>query len=176
MNLSNKQIAILAEDIYEDLELWYPYYRLQEEGIKVKIVAPLAKEYHSKHGYPVQADLSADETRVEDFDGIVIPGGFAPDRLRRYPAILNLVRGVYEKGGLIASICHGAWVVISAGIIKGKQATCFFAIKDDLINAGANYMDQEVVVDDNLITSRTPQDLPVFLLTIITYLKGNRKN
>ncbi len=175
MNLSNKQIAILAEDIYEDLELWYPYYRLQEEGIKVKIVAPLAKEYHSKHVYPVQADLSADEARVEDFDGIVIPGGFAPDRLRRYPAILNLVRGVYEKGGLIASICHGAWVVISAGIMKGKQATCFFAIKDDLINAGANYMDQEVVVDENLITSRTPQDLPIFLSTIITYLKSNNK-
>lgn len=171
MTLEKKQIAILVEDMYEDLELWYPYYRLREEGVEVKIIGPLAKEYHSKHGYPAKAELSANEVRAEGFDGIVIPGGFAPDRLRRYSSILNLVRGVYEKGGLIASICHGAWVIISAGIVKGKQATCFFAIKDDLINAGAIYMDQEVVIDNNLITSRTPQDLPAFLSAIIAYLK-----
>lgn len=171
MVLSKKRMAILVEDMYEDLELWYPYYRLREEGAVVRIIGPFAKEYHSKHGYPAEADLVADEAKAEEFDGIIIPGGFAPDRLRRYPAILNLVKGVYEKGGLIASICHGAWVIISAGIVKGKQATCFFAIKDDLINAGAIYLDQEVVIDNNLITSRTPQDLPAFLPAIITYLK-----
>jgi protease I len=101
----------------------------------------------------------------------VVPGGFAPDRLRRYPAVLNLVRGIFEKGGVVASICHGAWVLISAGIIKGKRATCVSAIKDDLINAGATYLDQEVVVDGNLVTSRTPRDLPAYLPAIITALK-----
>ena len=171
MSLKGKRIAILAEDMYEDLELWYPYYRLVEEGAEVKIIGPEAKEYQSKHGYPVQADLSADKVKADDFDGVVVPGGFAPDRLRRYPAILSIVRGVFEKGGLVSSICHGAWVLISAGIMNGKQATCVSAVKDDLINAGATYLDQEVVVDGNLVTSRTPQDLPSFLPAIITALK-----
>jgi len=171
MSLKGKQIAILAEDIYEDLELWYPYYRLVEEGAEVKVVGPEDKEYHSKHGYPVQAEFAADKVKVDDFDGVVVPGGFAPDRLRRYSAVLNLVRGVFEKGGMVASICHGAWVLVSAGIMKGKRATCVSAIKDDLINAGATYLDQEVVVDGNLVTSRTPQDLPSFLPAIITALK-----
>jgi len=171
MSLKGKRIAILAEDMYEDLELWYPYYRLVEEGAEVKIIGPEAKEYQSKHGYPVQADLSADKAKVDNFDGVVVPGGFAPDRLRRYPAILNLVRGVFEKGGVVASICHGAWVLISAGIMKGKRATCVSAIKDDLINAGAIYLDQEVVIDGNLITSRTPRDLPAYLPAIIAALK-----
>ena len=171
MSLKGKRIAILAEDMYEELELWYPYYRLVEEGAEVKIIGPEDKEYHSKYGYPVQADLSANKVKADDFDGVVIPGGFSPDRLRRYPAILNLVRGVFEKGGVVASICHGAWVLISAGIMKGKRATCVSAIKDDLINAGATYLDQEVVIDGNLVTSRTPQDLPSFLPAIITALK-----
>ncbi|MHC2994168.1 MAG: type 1 glutamine amidotransferase [Candidatus Atribacteria bacterium] len=171
MSLKGKRIAILAEDMYEDLELWYPYYRLVEEGAEVKIIGPEAKEYQSKHGYPVQADFAANEVNVDEFDGVVIPGGFAPDRLRRYPKILSIVREVFEKGGLISSICHGAWVLISAGIMKGKRATCVSAIKDDLINAGATYLDQEVVVDGNLVTSRTPQDLPSFLPAIITALK-----
>jgi len=171
MSLKGKRIAILAEDMYEDLELWYPYYRLVEEGAEVKIIGPEAMEYQSKHGYPVQADLSADKAKVDNFDGVVVPGGFAPDRLRRYPAILNLVQGVFEKGGIVASICHGAWVLISAGIMKGKRATCVSAIKDDLINAGAIYLDQEVVIDGNLITSRTPRDLPAYLPAIIAALK-----
>ena len=171
MGLTGKRIAILAEDLYEDLELWYPYYRLVEEGAEVKIIGPEAKEYQSKHGYPVQADLSADKVKADDFDGVVVPGGFAPDRLRRYSAVLNLVQGVFEKGGVVTSICHGAWVLISAGIMIGKRATCVSAIKDDLINAGATYLDQEVVIDGNLITSRTPQDLPAYLPAIITALK-----
>jgi len=171
MSLKGKRIAILAEDMYEDLELWYPYYRLVEEGAEVKIIGPEAKEYQSKHGYPVQADLSADKVKADDFDGVIVPGGFAPDRLRRYPAILSIVRGVFEKGGLVASICHGPWVLISANIMKGKQTTGVISLKDDLINAGAIYLDKEVVVDNNLITSRTPQDLPAFLPAIITALK-----
>lgn len=171
MSLKGKRIAILAEDMYEELELWYPYYRLVEEGAEVKIIGPEVKNYHSKHGYPVQADLSADKVKADDFDGVVVPGGFAPDRLRRYSAVLNLVRGVFEKDGVVTSICHGAWVLISAGIMKGKRATCVSAIKDDLINAGAIYLNQEVVVDGNLVTSRTPQDLPSFLPAIITAFK-----
>lgn len=169
-SLKGKKVAILAEKLYEDIELWYPYYRLLEAGAQVRIIGPKAKLYESKHGYLAKAEASASEVSPDDFNGVVVPGGYAPDRLRRYPAVLNLVRGVYEKGGVVAAICHGAWVPISAGIVKGKRATCVSAIKDDLINAGATYLDQEVVVDGKLITSRTPKDLPAFLPAIISAL------
>lgn len=172
MSLKGKRVAVLAEDMYEDPELWYPYYRLLEEGAEVQIVGPEAKVYHSKYGYPVQASVAASEVSAKDFDGVVVPGGFAPDRLRRYPAVLNLVRGIFEKGGVVAAICHAAWVPISAGIMKGKRATCVSAIKDDLINAGAIYLDQKVVVDGRLVSSRTPADLPAFMPAVIEALKG----
>ena len=113
----------------------------------------------------------ASEVSADDFDGVVVPGGFAPDRLRRYEAVLDLVHGVHEKGGVVAAICHAAWVPISAGIMKGKRATCLSAIKDDLINAGADYVDKEVVVDGKLVTSRTPRDLPAFMPAIIAALE-----
>lgn len=170
MSLNGKRIVVLAEDMYEDLELWYPYYRLLEEGAEVTLVGPEAKTYESKYGYPAKAERAAAEVRVEDVDAVVVPGGFAPDRLRRYPAVLDLVRGVFEKGGVVAMICHAAWVPISAGILKGKRATCVSAIKDDLINAGATYVDEAVVVDGNLISSRTPADLPAFMPAIIAAL------
>lgn len=170
MSLNGKRIVVLAEDMYEDPELWYPYYRLLEEGAEVTIVGPEAKVYESKHGYPARAEVAAAKVRVEDVDGVVVPGGFAPDRLRRYPEVLNLVRGVYEKGGVVAMICHAAWVPISAGILKGRRATCVSAIKDDLVNAGATYVDEAVVVDGNLISSRTPADLPAFMPAIIAAL------
>jgi protease I len=170
MSAKGKRVAILVEDIYEDPELWYPYYRLLEEGVKVTLVGPEAKVYTSKHGYPAKADVAAEAVSANDFDGIVVPGGFAPDRLRRYPAVLNLVRGINAKGGLVAAICHAGWVPISAGILKGKRGTCVAAIKDDMINAGMTYLDEAVVVDGNLVTSRTPADLPQFMPAIIAVL------
>ena len=172
MKLKGMKIAILVEDFYNEFELWYPYYRLLEEGAEVKLVGPVAKVYESKHGLPAKADLSAAEVKAVDFQGIIIPGGYAPDKLRRYPKILDLVRGIFEKGGIVASICHGPWVLISANIMKGKKTTAVIALKDDLVNAGAIYLDKEVVIDNNLITSRTPKDLPAFLPAIIAALQN----
>jgi protease I len=170
MSVKGKRVAILVEDMYEDPELWYPYYRLLEEGANVTLVGPAAKVYVSKHGYPAQAAVAASEVSADDFDAVVVPGGFAPDRLRRHPEVLALVKGVFDKGRLVGAICHAAWVPISAGILKGKRATCVAAIKDDVINAGALYVDEAVVVDGNLVTSRTPADLPAWLPAMIAVL------
>ena len=171
MKLQGKRIAVLAENMYQEMELWVPYYRLKEEGADVKVVAPEKKTYTSKTGYPVSADVAAADVSAKDFDGVVIPGGYAPDMMRRYPAMLNLVKGCFEQGKPVAAICHAGWVPASAGILKGKTATCFFAIKDDVINAGARYVDKEVVVDGHLITSRQPDDLPAFCREIIGVLQ-----
>jgi protease I len=172
MELKGRRIAILAEDMYQELELWYPLLRMREAGAEVTIVGmPGVEEYHSKLGYPVEVDVAADAVSADDFDAVIIPGGYAPDRIRRHQPMLDLVRGIFERGGVVAAICHGAWVPISAGIMKGRQATCFSAIKDDVINAGATYVDIEVLQDGNLITSRVPQDLPAFCRTIISALK-----
>ena len=172
MELKGKRIAILAEDNYQELELWYPLLRMREAGAEVVVIGmPGVEQYHSKLGYPVTVDATADDVSAEDFDALIVPGGYAPDRMRRHQAMIDLVRGVYERGGIIAAICHAAWVLVSAGIMKGKRATCVPAIKDDVINAGAIYMDEEVVQDGNRITSRVPSDLPAFCRTIITALK-----
>lgn len=172
MAVKGKRVAILVEDLYEDLELWYPYYRLLEAGVHVTLVGPAAKMYASKHGYEAMAEVAASDVSADDFDGVIVPGGYAPDRMRRDQAMLDLVRGVFEKGGLVAQICHAAWVPISAGILKGKRATCVSAIKDDLINAGAIYIDEAVVIDGNLVSSRTPADLPAYMPAILDVLNG----
>ncbi len=172
MELKGKRIAILAEDNYQELELWYPLLRMREAGAEVVVIGmPGVEQYHSKLGYPVTVDATADDVSAEDFDALIVPGGYAPDRMRRHQAMIDLVRGVSERGGIIAAICHAAWVLVSAGIMKGKRATCVPAIKDDVINAGAIYVDEEVIQDGNLITSRVPSDLPAFCRTIITALK-----
>lgn len=130
------------------------------------------REYKSKEGYPAKEELSIKKAQTNDFDAVVIPGGYAPDILRRYPEVNNFVRDMYRRRKLVAAICHAGWVLISAGILKGKKVTGFYAIKDDLINAGAQFLDKEVVVDGNLITSRNPYDLPAFCAEIIKKLKN----
>jgi protease I len=171
--LKGKRVAIFAEDLYEDLELWYPLLRLKEEGAEVVVVGPgEAKEYHGKYGYPVAVDQAIGDVDAQQFDAVVIPGGYAPDRMRRHASMVAFVREMAQSGKIVAAICHGAWMLASAEVVAGKTVTCFFAIKDDLVHAGATYRDAEVVVDGNLITSRQPADLPAFLGAIIAALKG----
>lgn len=167
MNLSGKRIALLVADLYQELEFWYPYYRLGEEGAVVVTVGPEQGIVKSKLGYPAEASLAADQAKAEDFDAIVIPGGYAPDLMRRSPAMVQLVREAFDQDKVVAAICHAGWMLVSAGVVKGKRVTGFFSIKDDLKNAGAEWVDQEVVRDGNLITSRTPDDLPAFCRAII---------
>ena len=168
MNQKSKKVAILVEDLYQVLEVWYPILRLKEAGIETVTVGTGSKEiYGSKEGYPCKAAVTIDKLKDSDFDGVIIPGGYAPDILRRFPAVNQFVKNLYQNGKVVAAICHGGWVLVSAGILKGKKITCFFAIKDDLIGAGARYVDEEVVVDENLITSRKPEDLPRFVEEII---------
>ena len=171
MELKGKSIAILIEDMYNEFEFWYPYYRMKEAGANVTVVGTGAKEYHSKIGLPAPGGTSAGSVNAVDFDAVIVPGGFAPDRMRRSADLLKFVRDVFQQGKVVAAICHAGWVLVSAGVLKGKRATCFFAIKDDVVNAGANYVDQEVVRDGNLITSRMPDDLPAFCREIIAALK-----
>ena len=167
-----KKIAVLVEDLYQVLEVWYPYLRLREEGIRTVLVGTgRQKEYKSKDGYPAQEELSIKNAKGDDFDGVVIPGGYAPDLLRRYDEVNQFVKKMFEAGKVVAAICHGGWVLVSADVIKDKEVTAFFAIKDDMINAGGKFHDKEVVVDGNLITSRNPYDLPAFCREIVKQLK-----
>lgn len=172
MALSGKKVAVLAEDNYQELELWYPVLRMREAGAEVVIVGTgSAPTYASKHGYPVTVNATANDVSAADFVAVIVPGGFAPDRLRRYPAVLKLVREAFNQGKVVGAICHAGWVLVSAGILKGKRATCVPAIKDDVMNAGATYVDEEVVVDGNLVTSRVPDDLPAFCRAILAILE-----
>ncbi len=166
----NKKIMIFAESYYEDLELWYPKLRLIEEGAKVTVAGTGDKAYKGKNGYPIEVDGSIEDYNAKNFSAVVIPGGWAPDKLRRYDGILDFVREMHKDRKVIAAICHAPWVLASAGIIKGRKLTCVSAIKDDIVNAGAEYFDKEVVVDGNIITSRMPNDLPAFCREIIKAL------
>lgn len=168
MELKGKLAIVLVEEFYEDLELWYPYYRLKEAGAEVKILGmPGVNSYGSKHGYPVHPDSTPQDIDPNTVDILVVPGGYAPDKIRRHPEMLELVKNVFSHGGIVAMICHAGWVPISAGIVKGMRVTSIGAIRDDLMNAGAQWVDEEVVVDGNLISSRSPADLPAFCRAII---------
>lgn len=171
MECAGKKVAILVEELFNVYEFWYPYYRLLEAGAKVVVVGSgRAEKYNGKPGTDVQQDVSADDVKAADFDGIIIPGGFAPDMMRRYPAMVQLVAEGVAQGKVVAAICHAGWMLASAKVLKGRRVTSFFAIKDDLIHAGANWVDEAVVVDGKIITSRTPDDLPDFMRAVVKEL------
>jgi len=170
--LSGKKILMFVDDIYEDLELWYPKLRLTEAGAKVYVAGPEKnKTYYGKHGYPCKSDIAIEKTDPSKYNALVIPGGFAPDKLRRSKKVLSITKHFYNSNKLIAHICHAGWIPISAGIMKGYKCTSTPGIKDDILNAGAEWLDQPVVVDRNMISSRKPDDLPEFCAAIIDYLK-----
>jgi protease I len=170
-SLSGKRVAVLVEKFYEDLELWYPVLRLREAGCRVRIVGPKAGEtYLSKHGYPATADTTIGEVKAGDFDAVIVPGGYAPDHMRRHKAMIDLVADAARQGKVVAAICHGPWMLCSARCLKGRKVTGFYAIRDDVENAGGVWEDAAVVRDGNIVTSRTPDDLPDFLKGIIAAL------
>ena len=168
MNLKGKRVAVLVEQQYQEMEVWYPVYRLREAGCEVVMVGPEAgKTYASKLGYPAKSDAAAADVNASQFHAIVVPGGFAPDYIRRSEPMLKLVRDLFAAGKPVAAICHGPWVLCSTPALKGKTATGFHSIKDDMVNAGATFVDREVVVDGNVITSRKPDDLPAFVVALM---------
>ena len=175
--LQDVKVAVLLAKMHEESELWYPVRRLKEAGATVVIVAEEAgKKYKGKHGLPARSDKAFAQIKPDSYDGVVIPGGFGPDYLRHSKACLRLVKELFEIGKMVAFICHAGWVPISAGILKGKRATSVPNIKDDMINAGCRWEDNALVVDQNLISSRDPDDLPNFMTGIIKYLvKGTRQ-
>jgi protease I len=172
MRLQGKKVALLVDNVYQEMELWYPFYRLREAGAEVVTVGAVAGQtYASKFGYPCTAEKSYDQVSADDFSGVIVPGGFAPDHMRRHSACKQLVADFNRQGKLVAAICHAGWVLCSAhGMLRGRKATSFFAIKDDMVNAGADWVDEEVVVDANLVTSRKPDDLPAFMKACLEVL------
>ncbi len=171
MSIIGKKVLLFAGPLYEDLELWYPKIRLEEEGVVTTVAGLGERTYQGKRGYPVTVDVNVEQVEAAGFDGLVIPGGFAPDQMRRSAKVLDVTREIYQAGKPVAFICHAGWVPISARILKGKRATSVRAIKDDMENAGAIWEDRAVVVDGNLISSRTPADLPQFCRALLAALE-----
>ena len=167
--LAGRKVGVLVDNYYQELEVWYPLLRMREAGAEVfTIGSKTGTTYKSKLGYPVKSDRSVGDVSVEDFDVLIIPGGWAPDYMRRNPQFVDLVADSDRTGKVIGAICHGPWLLCSAGVLKGRRVTAFYSIRNDILNAGAHYADDEVVVDKNLITSRTPDDLPAFCRAIIS--------
>ncbi len=175
--MKGSTILLLVENLYEDLELQYPKYRFLEAGAKVVVAGPNSGEvYKGKNGYPQKADISFDQVHPTDFQALIIPGGYAPDHLRINNHVLEITKHFHKNQKLIAFICHAGWVPISAGILKGVKCTSYAAIKDDMINAGAKWVDEPVVIDGHFISSRSPQDLPVFCPAIIQFLQTAKQS
>jgi protease I len=171
--LADKRILIFVEDAYEDLELWYPKLRLEEAGAHVTLAGPEAgKVYHGKHGYPCVSDTDIASMEEADFHGVVCAGGWMPDKLRRDPKVLELVRQFAASEKLVAAICHGGWIPISANVYQDVRVTGSPGIKDDLTNAGAMWEDASVVVDRHFVSSRRPDDLPDFLIGILAVMQN----
>ena len=170
--LADRRFLMFVGDIYEDLELWYPKLRLTEAGAHVTVAGQKAEtSYAGKHGYPCVSDAAIDDMESADFHGVVIPGGFMPDKLRRDPYVLQLVREFAEAGKLVAAICHGGWIPISAGVYRDVRVTGSAGIKDDLVNAGALWEDSPLVVDRHFVSSRNPDDLPRFCQGILQVMQ-----
>lgn len=172
MGLAGKRVLVLGANYFEDSEMLYPLYRLREEEAEVVLAGLDDAPIHGKKGHgPLAVDTTVDAVRVDDFDAIVVPGGYQPDLLRRSPRVLDLLRAFDAAGKPVALICHAGWVAISAGMVKGRKATSFAAIKDDMVNAGVEFIDDAVVVDGNLITSRGPNDLGPWMKALISALR-----
>ena len=171
MELRGKRIALLCEDLYDDQELIYCLHRMREAGAELHVVGPeTGKAYKSKHGFEVKADFAAADVSVGDYDAVIVPGGYAPDKMRRTPAMVEFVREMDKAGKVVAAICHAGWLLVTADIVRGRTLTGFHSLHVDLRNAGAEVVDREVVRDRNLITSRGPADLGAFCRTIIEAL------
>jgi protease I len=167
-----KKVLIMVDDGVEDSEFIYPYYRFQEEGYRVDVVATKGKEtYTGKHGVPIRSDLSPIDVEVAEYEAVIIPGGRAPDRMRMNPGLVKIVKDAFMMGKVIAAICHGPQMLIEADVLRGKKATCWRSVSTDLKNAGGNYVDEAAVVDGMMVTSRSPADLPLFCRETIKLLK-----
>jgi protease I len=171
--MTKATVLILVGPDYEDLEVWYPKLRLEEAGYAAPMAGLGEPTYRGKHGYPATMDGAVRDYRAADLAGILAPGGWAPDKLRRDPHLLQLVRDVHAAGKLVATICHGPWILISAGILRGKRLTSTVGIRDDVTNAGGCWEDAEVVVDGNIVSSRVPKDLPAFGRAMVDWLDAH---
>ena len=172
MKLTGKRIATLVDEGFEDLEFWVPLMRLREEGASVTVVGVKMQTFRGKHCLEARPDALAEDLSADEFDAVVVPGGWAPDKLRRYPAVLSLVRGAYLQGKIVAAICHAGLVLISAGIVQGHKATGSLGIKDDLVNAGAEWVDRPAFRDGNLVWGRVVEDIPDFCRELVAALAG----
>jgi protease I len=168
--MSKGRILILVGPEYEDLEVWYPKLRLEEAGYETPLVGMGAASYAGKHGYPCTVEGTVADFPASTLAGILAPGGWAPDKLRRDPAILQRVREVHEQGKLVATICHGPWILISAGILRGRRLTSTVGVRDDVVNAGATWVDEPAVTDGNIVSARVPADLPAFAIAMLAFL------
>lgn len=170
MRLKGKRVVLLVDEEFEDLEFWVPRMRLEEEGAEVIVASRKPGTYRGKHGLTATAEMAAKDVDPHTVDAVVVPGGWAPDKLRRDPGVLDLVRSLYQQGKIVASICHGGWVLISAGVVAGHRATGSVGIRDDLLNAGATWVDAPAFRDGNLVWGRVVQDIPAFCRELVAAL------